>query len=122
MAVIRFRPEHSWIVARWACRQILEDVLAITPQDSEVIKALREQADVDGILLDSFDPLLAAKISNRIKFAAEEILSGRIQSSILEKPFGNPHMVEEYRKGLKQLLDIIPNSDDVDQPSAPRGV
>lgn len=108
MAVIRFGPKHSWVVARWACRQILEDALAVTPQDAEVLRALAEHADADGILLDRLEPSLAAKISDMIKCAAEGILSGTTRSSIYDKPFGNPHMVEEYRKGLRQLLDAIP--------------
>jgi hypothetical protein len=112
MGVIRFQeePKRSWVVAGWAYRQILEDVITNLPGDSEVVSTLATYAEADGVIIDLLQPDLGSRISRAIQQVTEDILAGRLRSGIHDKPFGNPHMIEEYRKGLQQLLEAIPAS------------
>jgi len=116
MAVISFleKQEHNWVVARWAYRQILEDVISHCPADSEMIGVLADKMESDGLLMEFLEPALAARITSAIKRVAEGILSGAIRSAIQDKPSGTAHMVQEYRKGLQELLETIPSR--VDHP------
>ncbi len=62
-----------------------------------------------GLHLDLLEPALAARVTNAIRQVATGILSGAIRSGIHDQPYGNAQTVEEYRKGLQQLLDAFPH-------------
>jgi hypothetical protein len=110
MAVISFldRYEHNWVVARWVYRQILEDVVSQHPLDSDMVKELRDAMELDGLLVYRLEPSLASRVTNAIRQVATGVWSGLIRSGIHDKPYGDPHTVNEYLKGLKRLLAAIP--------------
>ena len=110
MALIGFldQKEHNWVVAGWAYRQILEDVIARFPKDSEMVNTLKHYSDLDGLMFYFLETSLAARITAAIKQVAEGIWADTIQSSIHDKPFGNNHIVAEYRSSLQRLLSVIP--------------
>ena len=107
MAVIGFKDKHSWVVAGWAYRQALEDIISHC-EDSKVAAILKIQIETDGIIVDFLEPELSARVTQAIKQVAEGILSGAIRSSIYDKSYGDEHRVREYVKGLQELLQTIP--------------
>lgn len=110
MAVIGFsdRPEEVWCVAGWAFRQLRDDVLSQYPEDSEMANEFAVAETQGGLSVDFLEPELAARVTNAIRQVATGILSGAIRSGIHDQPYGNTQTVEEYRKGLQQLLEAFP--------------
>lgn len=110
MAVIGFsdRPEEVWCVAGWAFRQLRDDVLSQYPEDSEMANEFAVAETQGGLSVDLLEPELAARVTNAIRQVATGILSGAIRSGIHDQPYGNKQTVEEYRKGLQQLLEAFP--------------
>ena|SRR2546421_7682860 len=112
MAVIGFsdNPEEIWCVAGWAFRQVLDDVISQYPDDSEMVDEFFLSKTQSGLHIDSLEPELAARVTSAIRQVATGILSGAIRSGIHNQPYGNAHAVEEYRKGLQQLLETFPSA------------
>jgi hypothetical protein len=110
MGVISFsdKPENIWCVAGWAFRQVLEDVASCHPRDSEMAKEFFVAETQSGLHIDLLDSPLSARVTNAIRRVAEGILSGEIRSGILDKSYGDAETVEQYREGLRQLLEVIP--------------
>jgi hypothetical protein len=111
MAVISFsdKPEQTWCVAGWAFRQVLNDVLSEFPDDAEMAEAFERADALSGLHIDGLEPQLAARITHAITHVVQGILSGTIQSGIHRQDYSGGNTVPEYRKGLQQLLDAIPN-------------
>ena len=106
MAVIAFAensPDAAWVVAGWAFRQVMADALTLNSSDSQ-LAAVFDQAEAVGYLrLGYMESPLAAKVASALKWAATEILSGRVQSGVGR--FDDAQMAEEYFKGLRTLLE-----------------
>jgi hypothetical protein len=111
MGAIAFstKPEESWVVAGWAFRQILDDIAAQHPDDSEIAGKFEEAKALSGLMVYRLHPDLAARVTTAIKDVAKGILSGAIRSGMVDKPYGDERTVAEYRKGLQQLLEAIPS-------------
>lgn len=112
MAVISFsdQPDEIWCVAGWAFRQILDDVLSQHPEDREMAATFEEAKAYKGLSLRLLEPEMAKKLANAIRKVAEGILSGAISSGLINQTYGNAATIEQYRLGLKQLLDAIPSN------------
>lgn len=112
MAVISFsdQPDEIWCVAGWAFRQLLDDVLSQHPEDWEMAAKFEQSKAYSGLVLDLLDPEVAKKFANAIRRVAEGILSGAISSSLINQTYGNAATIEQYRLGLRQLLDAIPSN------------
>jgi len=110
MAVISFskKPEEIWGVAGWAFRQILEDVLAHFPQDSEMRASFEFPLESSGLGLYELPPELASRITKAIQHVASGILDGTIRSGIVDKPYGTAETIEQYKSALRRLLKAIP--------------
>jgi hypothetical protein len=108
MGVISFsdRAENIWCVAGWAFRQILEDVLAQNQNDHEMADQFERAILVSGLILRSLDRALADRITASIREVASGILSGSIQSKIIEQPYGDAETVRQYHESLKELLEM----------------
>ena len=108
MGVISFSDtaERIWYVAGWAFRQILEDVLAQNPNDREMAEQFERAISISGLILYVLERTLADRITASIRDVATGILSGRIQSKIVEQPYGDDETVRQYHEALKELLDI----------------
>jgi hypothetical protein len=111
MAVISFsdKPEEVWGVAGWAFRQILEDVLARFPNDSEMRASFEFPLESSGLCVELLPPELAGRVTNAIRQVAEGILDGTIRSGIADKPYGAADTVGQYHEGLRTLLKAIPS-------------
>ena len=124
MAVIGFsdKPEEIWCVAGWAFRQALDDVVSQYPQELEMADEFTVAKANGGLSVDVLEPELAAKVTNAIRHVVTGILSGAIRSGIHDQSYGNAETVEQYREGLRQLLDAIPlGSTRGDLEGAPEG-
>lgn len=112
MGAIAFstKPEESWVVAGWAFRQILDDIAAQHPDDSEITRKFEEAKALSGLMVYRLRPDLAAKVTSAIKNVVAGILSGKIRSGIVDQQYGDERTVQEYRKGLQQLLETIPGA------------
>ncbi|HYL76980.1 MAG TPA: hypothetical protein VEU96_22385 [Bryobacteraceae bacterium] len=107
MAVISFSEESSdaaWVVAGWAYRQVLADVLALHPNDSEMASTFDRAEAVGYLRLDCLDVALEMRLTTAIKETATSILSGKFPSGIVER-FHDEHTTQEYLKGLRMLLE-----------------
>jgi len=71
MAVISFSensPDAAWVVAGWAFRQLLADVLTSHPHDSELAALFDRAKDVGYLRLDGMEnPAVAVKITAAIQ-------------------------------------------------------
>jgi hypothetical protein len=76
MAVIAFsdKPGHSWVVAGWAYRQVLEDVMSHYPEEDDIVHVLAEKKAGDGLLAGFLEPPLTVRITSAIRRVAEGIL------------------------------------------------
>jgi hypothetical protein len=110
MAVIGFsdNPDEIWHIAGWAFRQVLDDVTSQYPEDSEMADAFDLAKIYKALNIDLMEPEFAARITNAIWQVATGILSGTLRSGIHEQPYGDETTVEQYRKGLRQLLETFP--------------
>ena len=98
------------MAAGWAFRQVLDDVASLHPQDSEMAKEFEEAKAISGLIVYKLQPRFAARLTTAIRDVVTGVLSGTIQSGIVDQPYGDEGTVREYRKGLQQLLESIPSS------------
>ena len=100
-------PDKSLLFAGWVVRQLFDDVMRLDSSDGEM-KAIFEEAEAYGTLaLQDMDPALANRVNQRIEQAITEILTGTINSGIVEQPFGNPETSSLYSEALMQILQLI---------------
>lgn len=113
MAVISFSkdPKNVWCVAGWAFRQILDDVIAQFPADSELLAKLEQSREIKGLIVERLSPEFAVRVTNSIKDVAEGILKGTIRSGIHDKPYGDQETVRQYFEALRELLEAIPSQE-----------
>ncbi len=111
MGAIAFstKPEDSWVVAGWAFRQVLDDVASQHPEDSEMTDKFAQSKTHSGLMVYLLEPEFAARITSSIRQVVTGILSGAIPSGIVDQPYGDALTIEEYHKGLQQLLEAIPS-------------
>lgn len=112
MAVIGFsdKPEEVWCVAGWAFRQVLDDVISQHPGDAEIADEFFHSKTYSGLSVDLLKPELAARVTNAIRQVVTGVLSGTIRSGIYDQPYGDAKTIEQYKEGLRQLLEAIPRS------------
>src|SRR5947209_2861375 len=115
MAMIGFseRAEHKWFVARWAYRQILEDVISNYPNDHELLELLGREIETDGLLTKFIEHDLAIRIAKAVQEVAVGTLSGTIRSGLHDKIPADDFRQNEYRKALQELLEAIPSPQEV---------
>jgi hypothetical protein len=113
MAVISFskKPENSWVVAAWAFRQLLDDTLAQHSGDLEMADIFEKAKYIPGLVLYSLEPRFAKRVREAIRQTIVSILSGEIQSGIINQRHGDKETIEQYHQGLRELLKAIPPDD-----------
>ena len=89
---------------------MLDDVISQYPDDSEMVNLLKELRECKYLHIGSLDPALATRITRAITHVVRGILSGTVRSGILDQTWSVGNTVEEYRKGLQELLAAIPRS------------
>ena len=78
-------------------------------EDSAMIEQF-EMAEATGWLyVNDLESELRSRVTAAIRRVASQTLAGKIQSGIRGKPYGTPRTIEEYEKGLKRLLETIPD-------------
>jgi len=107
MAVIAFvenSADAAWVVAGWAFRQILADVIMVHRHDAEMA-AIFDRAEAVGYLrIGCLDGPLATKLTAALRETAAGILAGGISSGVVER-FHDEEATQEYLRGLRMLLD-----------------
>jgi hypothetical protein len=101
-------PEHSWAMAGWVLRQVLDDTASQHPDDSEMTTEFGAAKAIDGLMVYLLPPQLAARVTKAIRDVAVGILSGNIRSGIVDQPYGDKRTVLQYREALQALLKAIP--------------
>jgi hypothetical protein len=107
MAVISFAeasPDAAWVVAGWAFRQVLADVMIRCPDDAEIVAILQRAEAVKYLMLEYLDRPLAVRLAASIEDTAAGVLAGTLRSGI-EDRFHDDNTTKEYLKGLRMLLD-----------------
>ena len=101
--------EEVWgVVANWAFRQVLDDVISQYPEDSEMAGTFAKAEAISGLHIDLLEPELAARVTRAIWQVVTDILSGVIRSGIHDQPHGDARRVEQYRQVLRELLNTFP--------------
>ncbi len=100
--------EHSWVVAGWAFRQVLDDVMSQHRNDRAMAEAFIEAGAIGGLMIHMLEPGLAKRATCAIKQVASEILSGSTETLLASQPYGDAPTIEQYRRSLKDLLRVIP--------------
>jgi hypothetical protein len=94
----------SVLFAGWFFRQLAQDVLERNSADAE-LKQIFENAEIyNDLAINQMSPDIADKVTREIRIAAEDILSGKVQSGIIKQPFGNEDTQQMYKEGLRKLL------------------
>lgn len=108
MAVIGWHNEcDSWVVAGWAFRQVLEDIVRSSPTDPEMVSELERAKDLKFLFIDTFRGELAKRLADAIGDTASGIQSGKIRSGLLDKPYGTASAIAEYRNSMQELVAIV---------------
>src|SRR6266545_2903499 len=112
MAVIAFSDnlDEIWYRPGWAFRQVLDDVISQYPDDSEMADAFDLAKNYKALSIKLMEPEFAARITIAIWQVATGILSGAIRSGIHDQPYGDATTVEQYRDGLRELLEAFPDT------------
>jgi hypothetical protein len=95
------------VVSSWTFRQLLEDVIAQHPDDSELHTELKAASVTKTILLDGFHPDFSQRLADAIRETAAAISSGEVQTSLTRKPYGTDGLVTEYRHALEKLVAVV---------------
>lgn len=103
------KSEHSWVVAGWAFRQVLDDVISQYPDDSEMVKEFAQAKMFSGLSVELLEPAFAARVTSAIRQTVTGILSGGVRSGIHDQPYGDARTVEQYHGALRELLQVIPS-------------
>ena len=110
MANITFADDEaahgSWVVAGWAFRQIIDDVIAQFPADAELASCLQEHREFKYLFVNHLPPELGSRMTRAFNEVSEGIVAGRIRSGILDFP-NTPESNEDYYQGLRELLEAI---------------
>jgi hypothetical protein len=102
--------EEVWgVVAGWAFRQVLDDVVSHYPEDSEMTDAFTKAEAIGDLQIYSLEPELAARVARAVWQVVTDILSGAIRSGIHDQPYGDARRVEQYREVLQELLKTFPS-------------
>jgi hypothetical protein len=109
MAVIGFsnNPDEIWYRPGWAFRQVLDDVMSQYPEDSEMADEFDLAKIYKALNIDLMEPEFAARVTIAIRQVVTGILSGAIRSGIYDQPYGDEVTVEQYLRGLQELLEIL---------------
>lgn len=100
-------PDRSLRYAGWVVRQLFADVLRNEPSDDEMRAAFEMAEVIGGLAIERLEPALAERVSQRIGQSITEILSGRVESGIVNRPFGNADTLYAYRQALTEISHLI---------------
>jgi hypothetical protein len=107
MAVISLAeasPDAAWVVAGWAFRRVLTDVMTQHPDDAEMATVFHEAEAVGFLRLGNLDGPSTIRLTQAIKDTATAVLAAKIRSGI-EDRFHDDNTTKEYLRGLRMLLD-----------------
>ena len=106
MAVITFPDEQVWLAARWAFRQLLEDVRDRLPDDREVAEEFERATALDGLHLGEIEPSVAERVSRELRQFTVGFLRGSQRSKVAER-YPDAESQEMYRSGVAQLAKLL---------------
>ena len=117
MGVITYsNSKESWVVARWAFRQFLQDLSRQHQDDIEITRKIEQAAALDGIHLELIDAVLASKILEGIRRTATGIHSGSICSTVVEN-YPDPESQQMYHEGISELVKLLESWSKLDNRS-----
>jgi len=96
--------QGSVLFAGWFFRQLAQDVLERNSANVELKQVFDHAEAFDGLLINQMQPDVASIVTREIRAVAEDILSGKFQSGIAKRPFGNENTQRTYERGLRELL------------------
>jgi hypothetical protein len=99
---------ETWLVAGWAFRQIFEDIAAQESDDAEMMKEFELAKAFGGLRVYELVQPLRLRTTQAIRRVVSDILSGKMQSGINAKPYGDKRTIEQYQKALQELLTMMP--------------
>jgi hypothetical protein len=103
--------EEVWgVVANWAFRQVLDDVISQYPEDSEMANAFAKAEAIGDLQIGSLEPEIATRVARAVWQVVTDILSGTIRSGIHDQPYGDARRVEQYQEALQELLETFPTA------------
>ena len=99
------QPAGIWIVAGWAFRQILNDIIANYPYDPELGAECREAEALGFLHVDFLEGQIAERMREAVCSVNNGILTGRIRSRITDA-FNDQETIKEYLVGLRSLAAV----------------
>jgi hypothetical protein len=106
MVIIKFTSGTDWYKANWVFRQIVNDVIAQSPDDVEVSFIMKQGQSYGLLSLDKLDSTVASKVVQAIRKVAEETLAGNIPGWKGTKP-DDAKGQQMYLRSIAELLDLI---------------
>jgi hypothetical protein len=107
MAVISFTkdPGPVWGAAAWVFQQVMDDILANAPRDPDLVSALEDAKDVNGLVVRSLGPDVAARVTRALIEVVTRILAGEVRSGIHDQKYGDD-VAGVYNESLVKLLAL----------------
>jgi hypothetical protein len=109
MAVVSFKNEAGWVVARWAFNRLLEDIEQGESLDVEVVKVFKQARALDGLHLGLIKPSVSRRILYVMRKTVQELLDDT--SEMLRKEL-DEEGYQMYREGLPELLQYIEENEE----------
>lgn len=109
MAVISFAQTDSkiWLVAHWAHRRFLTDVIACFPDDTEMEHQLERAIALDGLHLHMLERDFASRIVKAMRIVASATINGTEMPCLRWKEGLDDEGQQMYREGISGLLRLI---------------
>lgn len=104
MAVVSFKEDVGWVVARWAFRRLLEDIEQRNPHDIAMSKEFEQAIALDGLHIGLLEPYFGRRILHAMHGTVQELLddvSGRLRKELDEEDY------QMYREALPELFRYI---------------
>jgi hypothetical protein len=108
MAIIAFAKEPApiWGGAAWVFHQIMDDVQAYGPRDPDVISALADAKDVNGLVVCSLNPELAERVTRAVIDVVTRLLAGDLRFALQDQQDGDGAAAQIYHEALVKLLAL----------------
>jgi len=109
MAGISFGDEADrvWIVAGWAFRQVLQDLIPYAEGERPFLDALTDAENIGFLDVPTLAGNgLSAKVTKAIETMCREVLDGSYRSGI-EAAFLDSETQDAYREGIRMLLSAV---------------
>lgn len=110
MGAISVGGDHlPWVVARWAFKGYVDQVLGEVRDDPDLAYAVEQALALDGLHLALTDPAVLRRLLPVLHRVADEVVSGTRPVSV-EGRILDERSQEQFRKAVAELRSMLPGA------------